>query len=442
MLSSSTPPTSGISQRFSERVRRHRVPASVFFTLTERCHLRCQQCYLVEDPRDELSLDEVKDALDQLAAMGAVGITFTGGEALLRPDIYDILRYASQKGFVITLFTSGTPCNPDRAQKIKEAGAFSVSVTLYSAEPAIHDAITQIPGAWQKTVEGLRHLKEAGLRTEVKFLQMIDNIGQLIPTRELAATLGARFVVDFKVTATHDGRRHPLKMQAQEEQLAYFYHQMAERDPSFAQQLAPKPVNLNAGVCGAGSTRLVIGSDGQIYPCMDYIPSLGSLREQPIAAIWENQAVQNVREIKRFQDPICQVCPDKAHCSFCPSTALLDTGDPTKPSASLCLLARTRRRVYEERMGLRPRAESPTPALLATQKNPPPPECLLSQATEHIDTPPPLPALDHAPRQTLHASPALHPTEHKEPRAASPDLEAAHHPHTTDETLLLRRESA
>lgn len=347
-------PTTSISQRLQERISRNTIPASVFFTLTERCHLHCQQCYLVEDPRAELSLSEVKDALDQLAALGATSITFTGGEPLLRADIYEIIRYASHHGFAITLFTSGTPCNLERVQKLKEAGLHAVSVTLYAAEPTPHDAITQVTGSWQKTVDGLQHLRNVGLQTEIKFLQMQDNLGQLIPTRTLAERLGARFVVDFKVTATHDRKRHPLSMQVQADELAYLYHLMAERDPSFAKQLEPRHVAPNSTMCGAGRTRVVIGSDGQVYPCMDLIPSLGNLRTQSLQAIWQGQEVQKIRNLRRFEDPICQVCPDQAHCSYCPSSALLDTGDPTKPSSTICTLARVRRQVWEERNGLRP----------------------------------------------------------------------------------------
>jgi radical SAM protein with 4Fe4S-binding SPASM domain len=346
-------PTTSVSQRLHTHLSRNNIPASVFFTLTERCHLHCQQCYLVENPREELSLAEVQDALDQLAALGAASITFTGGEPLLRPDIYEIVRHASQHGFIITVFTSGTPCNLERSQKLKQAGAHTVSVTLYAAEPAPHDAITQIAGSWQKTIEGLQHLASIGLKTEIKFLQMQDNLGQLIPTRTLAQRLGARFVVDFKVTATHDRKRHPLSMQVQADELAYLYHLMAERDPSFAKQLEPRPAPPNSGMCSAGRTRVVIGSDGQVYPCMDLIPSLGNLRTQSLQAIWQGQEVQKIRSLRRFEHPVCQVCPDQAHCSYCPSSALLDTGDPTKPSTTICTLARVRRQVWEERNGLR-----------------------------------------------------------------------------------------
>ncbi|MCB9640186.1 MAG: radical SAM protein [Myxococcales bacterium] len=343
-----------VSKRLWERIQRHNIPASVFFTLTERCHLHCQQCYLVEDIRGELDTSEVKDALDQLAEFGATNITFTGGEPLLRPDIYEIIQHASHHGFAITLFTSGTPCNPTRVQKLKQAGVHYVSVTLYAAEAGPHDTITQAEGSWAKTVDGLKNLRKAGLKTEVKYLQMQENRGQLVATRELAGKLGASFVVDFKVTATHDGKRHPLSMQLQEEELTYLYHLMAARDGSFAKQLEPRVVAPNSGMCGAGRTRVVIGSDGQVYPCMDYIPSLGNLREQSLRDIWQGQAVQKVRSYKRFEDPICQVCPDQSHCGYCPSSALLDTGDPTKPSAAICSLARVRRRVYEERTGVRP----------------------------------------------------------------------------------------
>ncbi|MEM1008603.1 MAG: radical SAM protein [Myxococcota bacterium] len=340
---------SSIHARLSLRQRQAHVPASVFLTLTERCHLRCQQCYLVEDPRGELTLEEVKDLLDQLAEMGTTRVTFTGGEPMLRPDLFEILEYAHQHGFWISLFTSGTPCNPTRCAKLKAAGVDCVSVTLYGMRPEPHDRITEVPGSWEKTMRGLEHLQAAGLRTEIKFLQMTLNLGELLPTHQFAKSIGARFVMDFKITATHDRKRHPLNLQVQEEELVQLYHQMAEQEAMFARQLEPRKHTPKTGMCGAGTTRMVIGSDGKVYPCMDYIEVLGDARTHSLRDIWSNEAAQKVRQVRFYTHPKCQPCPDKAHCSYCPSTALVDTGDPSTPSETLCLLARVRKRVFHER---------------------------------------------------------------------------------------------
>lgn len=325
----------------------HQMPLTALVVLTERCHLHCHMCYLVQNPRPEMTTEEIKHVLSQLADMGVIAVTLTGGEPMLRPDVYELIQHARACGLVVTLFTTATSCNPERSKKLAAAGLNCASVSLYSVEASIHDAVTQVPGSFEKTQQGLQHLKDAGVALQIKFLQMTTNSDQLQPTRDLAESLGASFVVSLELTICHDGRREPLALQMQEQAMMEVFRHLAHVDPEGLGKIVPARHRSEKG-CGAGRTRLAIGTDGTVYPCLEWPVAIGHVREQTLAEIWQHHAVQDLRKITRYSDPICRVCPDRAFCSFCPGTTFLDTGAPDRPSAMTCMKARTRRLVYEE----------------------------------------------------------------------------------------------
>jgi radical SAM protein with 4Fe4S-binding SPASM domain len=338
-----------VTARLAKRAFAKKIPMDAMIVLTERCHLRCQQCYLVENPRPEMSTDEIKDTLRQLSEAGTLNVTFTGGEPLLRSDIYELIEEASRHSFMIGLFTTATPCNPERSARLKQAGLHSASISLYAAEPAIHDEITQVPGSFEKTIQGAQNLMAVGIRVQLKFLQMSFNTNQLIPTYELTKSLGARFQFGFDVTACHDGRRDPIEMQLQEETLLQVHRTLMQYAPDTLGRIAPRVVDPERPACIAGHSRIVFGTDGSAYPCMDFTESMGNIREQSLQEIWQGKEVESVRTLKRFSDPVCRVCPDQAFCDRCPGAAVLDTGDPSQPSSNTCMVSRVKRRAYEER---------------------------------------------------------------------------------------------
>ena len=133
----------------------------ISWNMTKRCNLRCAHCYLdasylTGDVTDELSTVECFRVIDQMAEVNPNAVLIlTGGEPLLRKDIFEISRYASDKGFMTVLGTNGIPITDGVAKKIKESGIKGVGVSLDSLNPERHDSFRGINGAWDNTIKGI-----------------------------------------------------------------------------------------------------------------------------------------------------------------------------------------------------------------------------------------------------------------------------------------------
>jgi len=154
---------------------RAHIPLAVLFEVTHRCNLGCEHCYLTEGPvgrprptREELGLDEIGRALDQLAEAGTFFLTLTGGEVFMRRDFLEILAHARSLGFSVTIFTTGTLLTPETAARVAALHPLSVEVSMYSARPEIHDRVTRIPGSHARSLRALRLLGDHGVVILIK----------------------------------------------------------------------------------------------------------------------------------------------------------------------------------------------------------------------------------------------------------------------------------
>jgi MoaA/NifB/PqqE/SkfB family radical SAM enzyme len=141
-------PHRGLVQQIQERAARKKIPFSCHFDLTYHCNLNCVHCYVVKEDRPELNTAEVKSILDQLAAAGTLYLSFSGGEIFTREDFFEIAEYARKLHFALRLLTNGTLIDEETADRIAALNPDLVSISIYSANPEIHDEITSVPGSF------------------------------------------------------------------------------------------------------------------------------------------------------------------------------------------------------------------------------------------------------------------------------------------------------
>src|SRR5918994_2710595 len=141
---------------------------SVSWNLTQRCNLECAHCYISAsagaDTRGELTTDECRRVIDEIAAVNPnVFLILTGGEPLLRKDIWDIAGYAAEKRFTTVLGTNGVLLREREARLMRDRGVLGASISLDSTDRERHDRFRHQAGAWDGAVRATKVLSDAGL---------------------------------------------------------------------------------------------------------------------------------------------------------------------------------------------------------------------------------------------------------------------------------------
>ena len=166
----------------------------VSWMTTNRCNLTCKHCYQDASPdacADELTTDEARTLIDQIARAGFKVMIFSGGEPLMRPDIYELVSHAAGRGLRPVFGTNGTLITPDVARRLKGAGACAMGISLDSIDPARHDAFRGLAGAFGATVVGMRACREAGLPFQVHTTVMDWNQDEVCAITDFAVEEGA-----------------------------------------------------------------------------------------------------------------------------------------------------------------------------------------------------------------------------------------------------------
>jgi MoaA/NifB/PqqE/SkfB family radical SAM enzyme len=172
--------------------REHRL-FSVHWELTYRCNQRCSHCYLDVLPPNsdvpaELTTQECLGIVDQIADAGALNLTLSGGEILVRRDLFEIASHARARRLLLRLFTNGVGVTPLIADRIAELHPYAVEISLYSARPELHERITGLRRSWELTTRALRLLHERGVRTVMKTPLMHENVAEIDHLEALEAS--------------------------------------------------------------------------------------------------------------------------------------------------------------------------------------------------------------------------------------------------------------
>ena len=243
--------------RVSARASALGVPLCVHLDVTWKCNERCIHCYLDHGIGGDMTTGEIKNLLDQLAAAGTLFLALSGGEIMLRPDIFEIAAYARSLLFDVKLKTNGILIGAREAAQFGRLGVRAADISIYSARPEVHDAITLIPGSLARSIEAVRHLRHQGIRVEMRMCIMKGNAAEYPGVRALADELGAVARFDPTITPRVDGNRSPLDLRVDGETRKDLF-----RDPIIAGQVEvdcapPQPYSaeiLDNILAGPGTT--------------------------------------------------------------------------------------------------------------------------------------------------------------------------------------------
>jgi radical SAM protein with 4Fe4S-binding SPASM domain len=328
-----------LMQEISDKAASLCVPLSVQLDLTYRCNQRCVHCYVERDDHGEMTTAEFKDILGQLAEAGALFLSLSGGEVLLREDFFEILEHARALLFNVRLKTNGTLLRERDAKRLHDLGVEQVQVSIYSHRPEAHDGITRIPGSLERSVQGIRLLKSQGLKVAVSDVLMRQNMHDYAGVQALAADLGAVFTMDPTVTPKMNGDRSVTALRVPLIVLKQLFS-----DPSLVGSVkefcAPPPPPddeaLDGRLCSAAHSACYISPYGDLFPCVQFPLLCGSVRRQKFLDVWRGSPVlEEVRAIRPRDLPACCGCAHLAGCTRCPGLAYME-GDLRGPSPLDC----------------------------------------------------------------------------------------------------------
>lgn len=278
----------------------------ISWNTTRQCNQYCVHCYRAAgdspDP-DELSTEEGKTLLSGIAEAGFRICILSGGEPLVRPDIYELIAHGVSTGMRVVLGTNGILITPKVARELKDLRVARVGISLDHIEPAIHDKWRGMEGAWERSVQAMRDCKEAGLAFQIHTTVSERNRGVITEMTDLAVELGAAGHHIFFLVPTGRGKdiaSESLEAREYEQLLADILRKQGEVEIELKPTCAPHfmriarkkgiPMRFTKG-CLAGTSYCVIIPNGDVQPC-PYLPiKVGNVREKPFPEIWREAAL-------------------------------------------------------------------------------------------------------------------------------------------------------
>jgi radical SAM protein with 4Fe4S-binding SPASM domain len=305
--------------------------------LTYRCNLRCTFCYAgcncTANPakaETEMTTAEVKGVLRRIRHEAQVpSVSFTGGEATIRPDLPDLVAYAHEIGLRVNLITNGTRITTELACRLADAGLASAQVSIEGVTAQTHDALTQIPGSFAKTVAAVGHLRHAGVHVHTHSTICRDNLDECLEMPQFVKEVlsGERFSMNLLVP-TGTAMINPGLVVRYSEIGPYLRTILAESrrlgvefmwySPTPMCMFNPIAEGLGNRGCSACDGLLSVSADGDVLPCSAFNESIGNMLTDDVVELWRGERAQQHRD-KFLAHPQCRECDLFAICNgACP----------------------------------------------------------------------------------------------------------------------------
>ncbi len=347
-------------------------PFLVVWNFTKLCNLRCEHCYENAGPEPmegELTTEEAKRVIDQFEDAGVVAIAFSGGEPLVRKDLFEVVGYAKAKGFYTSIATNGTLITPEVAKRMK--GVFGYAEVSLDGFEEVHDKFRGIPGSWKRTCEGIRNCVAEGIDTCVALTATRYNLAEIPKLVDFAEKeLGVRRVIIFNYVPTGRGKNiidQDLTPEDRQELLKYLYGRMMQdgckliaystapqystisweyafgneaagvvsthftnRTAMMALQGRTKNLSEFLGGCGAGRLYCGLEPNGDITPCVFMPIKIGNIKQDSLRDVWhKNELLWKLRNREGLES--CGQCEHKYICGGCRARAYGYYGDVQAP---------------------------------------------------------------------------------------------------------------
>jgi len=341
-------PMTGVWKEVDDFVRQQYIPIHMMVEVSRKCNINCVHCYNIKD-KAHLSLEQLDDIFSQLREAGTLFITLTGGEIFARTDADEVLYLAKSHGFDVRMITNGTMITKEKALVLKDIEPTEVGVSVLGGCPETHDSIARVPGAFDRTIQGIKNCIEVGVPVHIKCTLMNDNVKEYKQVIKIAKDLGIVYMIDPIVSPRDDGDTKNLKHRLSNKLIEEFY--MEEfKTMTFDEDEDEGPEREKGLPCDAGTGFGAISADGSIYPCIQMPKKVGNILEERFKDVWAQSTVLNrLRNVSKDEFGRCDGC--SGACSRCPGLAYLETGDMFGPSSIACFIGGLFKKFQAEQRG-------------------------------------------------------------------------------------------
>ena len=310
---------------------------SMHIDVTHRCNEKCIHCYHPFDRYDyekELTLSEVKQLIDMAYDLGVFTITLSGGEALLRKDIFEIIDYISRKGLLIVLFTNGLLLTEQNVQRLENYRINLVSISIYGENAEVHDRITTVKGSFAQTLAGIERLKRHHILFDLKCVVLAENAAHISEIGEFAKELnnGYECLMDFTLCGKLDGDCSVMQHRVSNHTLKTIFYSDPQRYIGSKTDYTRTP---DDHPCNAGRYGLYCDAYGDIYPCVSFrlylchYSELPTIAENKVLKEWLNTRISDFTEC--FKHDYCRYCMEQ-----CAGNNLIENQDYRDSKVSHC----------------------------------------------------------------------------------------------------------
>lgn len=322
-------------------------PLYIAWEVSLRCNAQCLHCYSASGPRaihtGELTTEEALKMIDDLADAGLLILAFSGGEPLLRKDIFQLVERAVEKHLVVNVASNGLLINETMAKKIAASGVRSVTISLDASNAELHDYFRQHKGLFEKTIKAVPLLAKEGVRVVVSFTPTLLNYKEGPEVVKLAYALGASAVnMSEYVPAGRGTKDLALPPDLLKEVLMDWISMRREYKDRMqiiwhdcrAALLVPEEDRDKYSGCGAGKLTARIMVDGTLTPCVFLSNSAGNLKRQSFKEVWKHSELLQAIRNRDLLGGNCATCAFKSKCGGCRAVSMAHYGNPLMGDAS------------------------------------------------------------------------------------------------------------
>jgi radical SAM protein with 4Fe4S-binding SPASM domain len=327
-------------------------PAHPVWEMTTACNLHCIHCHASggKPMADELTTGEAKRMMDQLAEVSEFRmLAFTGGEPLVRDDLFELLAYSQALGFTNTMATNATLIDEATARRLRQYGLVIAAVSLDGFDARTHDYVRGQPGSFEAALDGMRALRRAGIVLHINITAMEYNVDQIEPLMALVDELEAGILLMYQLVPVGRGRaigKAALDLGANERLIRFMAQAQrttrAIMEPVAGPQYWPfllqqahirggPLLRLAEGVfhgCSAGRGFVYIKPDGEVWPCPFIEVSCGNVRQTPFPVLWKSAPIlEDLRKREERLKGRCGECEYRRLCGGCRGRTWAVTGD-------------------------------------------------------------------------------------------------------------------